>query len=89
MRPALQIVTDQLSMPEQKSAAARRRAAAEWSGKMFWENTAGRVILQLLRERGTVSRGEVIEALKDQLQDPDQDYRAAAIREAIARIEKF
>jgi hypothetical protein len=62
---------------------------AAWSGQAFWENTAGRVMVKLLRTNETVSREAVLLALRRELQRPDQDYRTPAIVEAISRIEEL
>lgn len=59
---------------------------ATWSGKTFWESAAGRVMVRLLQNGIPVTGDSVITALKEQLAEPEQEYRVPAIREAIRRI---
>jgi hypothetical protein len=46
-------------------------------------------MIDLLRQRETVSRRVVLSALHNDLNDPVRECRAPAIIEAIARIEGF
>jgi hypothetical protein len=68
------------------SASVRSLAAAQWSGKVLWENAASKAVMQILCTHSTVSRDQVLTTLEEHLLNPDYEYRAPAIREAIARI---
>ncbi len=62
---------------------------ASWSGRTFWESAAGRVMVRLLQEGREITGASVVEALREQLAEPEQEYRAPAIQEAIRRIERI